>query len=99
MLKLDLAWDDLPATMRQPFVLAVKAILPRCGAVFAEPIAAWVQTKTPASNTTSVVLMAVQTSTQAKLIFFLGDKEAAAHFTSPNLKASSQSQSPSPAYA
>jgi hypothetical protein len=95
MLKLDLAWDDLPATMRQPFVLAVQAILPRCGAVFAEPIAAWVQTKIPASNTASVVLMAVKTSIQDKLILVLGYKEAAANATSPSLKASS----PSPAYA
>ncbi len=99
MFKLDLVWDNLPIGLREPFVQAVQAILPRCGQVFAEPIAAWVQTKIPASNSASVVLVATKASTQAKLIIILGDKAALPHFKSPNLKARSPSPSPSLAYA
>ena len=46
MLNFDLAWDDLPSARREWFVDAVQDVLPRCGAVFAAPIAAWVREKT-----------------------------------------------------
>jgi hypothetical protein len=44
-LKLDLAWDALPAKQRFQFVQDIQATLPQCGLNFAEPVKPWAATK------------------------------------------------------
>jgi hypothetical protein len=44
-LKLDLAWDTLPSAQRFQFVRDIKAILQKCGPVFAAPVMEWAETK------------------------------------------------------
>ena len=90
MLKLDLAWDDLPSASRELFVEAVKDVLPRCGAVFAAPIAAWVKGKAP------IVISEPKKSTQISpsLLSALQDywrTDFSPHYMSPNLQAKPQS--------
>lgn len=83
MLKLDLAWDNLPFEMRDQFVAAVQATLPRCGAQLAGPIAEWANGKRP------IPVPPRKAKLAGALKSFLQDA-ASPHYLSPNLQATAQ---------
>jgi hypothetical protein len=83
MLKLDMAWDNLPFEMREQFVAEIQKVLPFCGAVLASPIADWANGKRP------IVIPPRKTSLVSALKNVLQDA-AAAHYLSPNLQAAAQ---------
>jgi len=78
-LKLDLAWDDLPAGQRHQFVWGVQNVLGRCGCRFVPPVRAWADSKEESRPTT------VNPSLLAALFKSLGPAEVDARWHSPKL--------------